>query len=114
MATIMTKRGDLDHIVTYEFICDTAADMSKIEPRYITLGSTCIVIQGESGELEVYMANSKKQWASIMDIGSSGSSSNNTSTITIDNTTINESQLKALLELLGTAIKADKLEGASF
>jgi hypothetical protein len=32
MAQIMTKRGDADNIVTYEFICDTTADLQKIDP----------------------------------------------------------------------------------
>lgn len=73
MAVIMTKRGQQDNIITYEHICDTAADMALIEPRYKTLGSVCIVIQGESGGMEVYMANSSKEWSSIADINASNS-----------------------------------------
>lgn len=64
MAAIMTKRGSQDNIITYEFMCDTVADLATIEPKYITMGSVAIVIEGESG-LEVYMANSKKQWITI-------------------------------------------------
>ena len=64
MAAIMTKRGSQDNIITYEFMCDTVADLANIEPKYITMGSVAIVIEGESG-LEVYMANSKKQWITI-------------------------------------------------
>ena len=64
MAAIMTKRGSQDNVITYEFMCDTAADLATIEPKYITMGSVAIVIEGESG-LEVYMANSKKQWITI-------------------------------------------------
>ena len=62
MANIMTKRGTLDNIVTFEHICDTIADMNNIENAYVTLGSVCIVLKGESGGLEVYMADSNKNW----------------------------------------------------
>lgn len=65
MATIMTKRGQLDNVVTYEHICDTVADMANINPSYVTLGSICIVIKGENDDLEVYMADSKKEWKII-------------------------------------------------
>lgn len=65
MANIMTKRGQQDNVITYEHICDTDADMANIEPKYITLGSVAIVLQGEMG-LGVYMANSNKQWISLM------------------------------------------------
>lgn len=71
MAAIMTKRGNLDNVVTHEFVCDTTADLQTIEPEYITMGSVAIVIQGDSG-LEVYMANSKKEW---INLGTSGDSS---------------------------------------
>ncbi len=79
----MTKRGSLDNIVTYEHICDTTADMDNINPNYITLGSTCIVLSGDdSEEMEVYIANSKKEWKPIAtgmigDGSNSGSSSGN-------------------------------------
>lgn len=69
---IMTKRGNLDNVVTYEHICDTTADMNNIDPQYITLGSICIVINNEDSGMEVYMANSNKEWNSIaMGAGSS-------------------------------------------
>jgi len=61
----MTKRGSVDNVITYEYICDTAADKDSIDPQNITLGSTCIVLTGESGGLEVYIANSNKQWLSF-------------------------------------------------
>lgn len=64
MANIMSKRGQQDNITTYEHICDTNADMTNIDPKYITLGSVCIVLQGDSG-LEVYMASSSKEWIRI-------------------------------------------------
>lgn len=64
MANIMTKRGSQDNVVTYEHICDTVADMANIEPKYVTLGSVSIVIKGTDG-LEVYIANSKKEWTKI-------------------------------------------------
>lgn len=65
MANVMTKRGQQDNIATYEHFCDTAADMQNIEPKYINLGSVCVVLEGESGGLEIYIANSKKQWTLI-------------------------------------------------
>lgn len=71
MAQIITKRGSQDNVVTYEFVCDSTADLQAIEPEYIILGSVAIVIQGDSG-LEVYMANSKKEWVNL------ASSSDNT------------------------------------
>ena len=65
MASVMTKRGQQDNVLTYEHVCDTAADMASIDPEYITLGSICIVLQGSAG-LEAYMANSQKQWISLL------------------------------------------------
>lgn len=62
--TIMSKRGQQDNVVTYEHICDTTADLDTIDPAYITLGSVAIVLQGNAG-LEVYMANSNKEWISL-------------------------------------------------
>lgn len=79
MATIMTKRGQQDNMVTYEHICDTYEDINNIESEYITLGSVCIVLSGQSQELEVYIANSKKEWISLTSI--SGSNSNNNDNI---------------------------------
>lgn len=64
MANIMSKRGQQDNVVTYEFICDTDADLQNIDPKYITLGSVAIVLQGATG-LGVYMANSTKEWIAI-------------------------------------------------
>ena len=78
MAVKMTKRGQLDNVTTNEFICDTAADLAAIDPKYINLGSVAIVLQGSSG-LEVYMANSKKEW---INLGSSGGGSGNSDSTT--------------------------------
>ena len=64
MAYITSKRGQMDNIVTYQHICDHTEDLSNIDPHDITLGSVAIVLQGNSG-LEVYMANSEKQWVSL-------------------------------------------------
>ena len=61
---IMSKRGQLDNVVTYEHICDTTADLDNIEPQYTTLGSVAIVLHGSAG-LEVYMADSNKEWINI-------------------------------------------------
>lgn len=74
MANIMTKRGNLDNIVTYEHICDTVADMQNIDPRTATLGSICIVIKGENDNLEVYIADSNKEW-NMLSTNSGGSGS---------------------------------------
>ena len=63
---IMTKRGNLDNIVTYEHICDTKDDLAKISKQYTTLGSVAIVIKGEDDLLEAYMATSKGEWVPIM------------------------------------------------
>lgn len=70
--TIMSKRGNLDNVVTYEHICDTTADMANIDPKYITLGSSCIVIVGDSGEMEVYLADSDKNWNFVESTGTGG------------------------------------------
>ena len=78
MAYAMTKQGSLDNCVTYEFICDTVADMNAIENRYRTIGTVAIVLQGNSG-FEVYIADSNKQWNTLSSIGgSSGGSSEGT------------------------------------
>lgn len=59
---IMTKRGSQDNVVTYEHYCDTTADMDNIDSNYITLGSICIVIKGDNDAMELYIADSNKQW----------------------------------------------------
>lgn len=64
MAVITSKRGQADNVITYEFICDTTADLQNINPDEICLGSVAIVLQGSSG-LEVYMANSNKEWIAL-------------------------------------------------
>ena len=74
MAYAMTKQGSLDNCITYEFICDTTADMNAIENRYRTIGTVAIVLQGESGGLEVFIASSNKQWNSLSAVGSSSES----------------------------------------
>ena len=83
MAATMTKRGQQDNNITYEFICDTTADLNKIESKYTTMGSIAIVISGDSG-FEVYMANSQKQWISIGSGGSSNSEETAASSPTVD------------------------------
>lgn len=98
MATIMTKRGTQDNVLTYEHICDTTADMASIDPQYITLGSTCLVTQGESGGTEAYIANSNKEWIEIVG-GGSGSGSDSADTkglnITLSMPSLNDSQAAA-------------------
>ena len=62
--TVMTKRGQADNVITYEHICDTTADLDKIDPKYITLGSIALVLKGAAG-IEVYMATSDKEWVEL-------------------------------------------------
>lgn len=81
MAYAMTKQGSLDNCITYEFICDTTADLELIEKKYVTMGSVAIVIQGDSG-FEVYMANSKKEWINLGSLsGDSGGATGPTSNV---------------------------------
>lgn len=72
---ILTKVGNQDNVVTYEHICDTLQDRDNIEKRYITLGSTCLVLSGENDTIEVYMADSNREWHDIAVAGGSGSGS---------------------------------------
>ena len=67
MANVMTKRGSLDNVVTFEHYCDTVADLQNIPKDQISLGSVAIVLQGQNDELEVYIANTKKQWISLFE-----------------------------------------------
>lgn len=62
---IMTKRGSQDNVITYEHYCDTVADMANIDPKYITLGSVCVVVAGENDDLSIYIANSQKEWVLV-------------------------------------------------
>ena len=59
---VMSKRGSQDNVITYEHYCDTTADMENIDPKYITLGSICVVIRGENDLLELYIADSNHTW----------------------------------------------------
>lgn len=61
---IMTKRGSIDSVITYEHMCDTTEDLQNIDPQTITLGSIAVVLQGESG-IEIYIATSNKKWIAI-------------------------------------------------
>ena len=65
MAYAMTKRGSQDNVITDEFMCDTISDMNAIENRYRTIGTIAIVLEGESGGLEVYITGSNKQWVAL-------------------------------------------------
>lgn len=75
MAHIMSKRGSADNVVTYEHYCDTINDLNNIAYEYSTLGSVAIVVQGASGELEVYIANGEHQWILLSTASSSGGGS---------------------------------------
>lgn len=74
---IMTKQGQVDNVVTYEHVCDTKADLANIDPMYSTLGSIAIVLEGESGGLEIYITNSEGEWLPLnISAGGSGEGSN--------------------------------------
>lgn len=99
MASIMTKRGSQDNVITYEHICDNTSDMASIEDKYATLGSTCIVLKGESGGMEVYIADSGHQWQSLAIAGASGGSG---STIVVDNSSLFHVCTKSEIRVNGT------------
>lgn len=71
---IMTKRGSLDNVITYEHYCDTVADLANIPKNQITLGSVAIVLKGEDDELEVYMADTNKTWYPLLNNAGGGGS----------------------------------------
>ena len=71
MASILSKRGKLDNVVTYEHICDSYDDLATIPQDQINLGSVAVVLEGQSGGFEVYMANSEKEWG-LLSITSGG------------------------------------------
>lgn len=66
MAHVMTKRGEQDNVVTYTHFCDTIDDVADIDPAQINLGSVCVVLEGQSGGLEFYIANSNKEWKNAL------------------------------------------------
>lgn len=61
---VTTKRGNLDNEVTYDHFCDKKADMTAIDPKEITLGSVCVIIEDESknNTLQFMLAKSDKTW----------------------------------------------------
>lgn len=92
---IMTKRGSLDNIVTYEHICDSNDDLNKIDKKYATLGSVAIILDKETEELSVYMADSDGVWHLIStgDSGEGGGGITPTGTLDItDNGTYDVTQ----------------------
>lgn len=90
---IMTKRGSLDNIVTYEHICDSNDDLNKIDKKYATLGSVAIILDKETEELSVYMADSDGVWHLISAGDSGGGGVTPTGTLDItDNGTYDVTQ----------------------
>ena len=67
MAHKMTKRGNIDNVVTYEHFCDTKADMADINPDEVNLGSVCVVLvdESEGDTLQFYLAKSDKVWIKV-------------------------------------------------
>lgn len=82
---VMTRRGSLDNVVTYQHVCDTVADLQNIPLNQSTLGSTAIVLRGESGDFEVYIAKSNGKWM-LISMGSGSSSGGNGGTDTSQDT----------------------------
>lgn len=74
MANIMAKVGRESNVVTFDHYCDTYEDLQQIDPKYISLGSTAIVLEGANGGFEVYMAKSDKTWKLLATMGGSASS----------------------------------------
>ena len=66
MAYVMTKRGQMDNQVANEFMCDTTADLSRIDASEITFGSVAVILD----TMEVFIANSKKEWKSMTPVSS--------------------------------------------
>lgn len=66
MANKMTKVGQLDNVVTYEHVCDAYEDLANIPKEYVNLGTIALVLHGQSGGLEVYMADSEGEWVTLM------------------------------------------------
>ena len=64
---VMTKRGSIDNVVTYEHYCDRVSDLQNIPRDQITLGSVAIVLKNENDELEVYMATTGKEWVPLLE-----------------------------------------------
>ena len=58
---VLLRTNEGGNAVTYEWACDEIADRDTIPSNQITLGSTAIILEGESG-VELYMAKSDKQW----------------------------------------------------
>lgn len=71
MAYKMTKRGSLDNEITNEFFCDTETDLNNIPQELVNLGSVAVVIDG----MEIYIANSKKEWVNFGGSSDDGASS---------------------------------------
>ena len=69
---IMTKQGSLDNVITYEHYCDTIADLQNIPKSQITLGSIAIVVAGENDSIEIYIADSHKQWTELTSMSGGG------------------------------------------
>lgn len=80
---VLTKRGSLDNVVTYEHFCDTKADLANIPKNEITLGTIAIVLKDDDESIGIYIADSNKEWNGF----SSGSS---TEEIELEELTITE------------------------
>ena len=63
---IMTKRGSASNVDIYEHYCDSISDLPNIPKEQITLGSVAIILNGENGDLDVYMADSSKAWHNLL------------------------------------------------
>ena len=81
MAYKMTKCGSLDNETTNEFWCDTIEDRDNIPAYDINLGTVAVILEPT---MQVFIANSKKQWVDIIAGGGSNSSLDTASSPTVD------------------------------
>lgn len=81
MAYKMTKKGSLDNETTNEFWCDTVEDRDNIPAYDINLGTVAIILEPT---MQVFIANSQKQWVDIIAGNDSNNSSEAESSPTVD------------------------------
>lgn len=105
---VMTKQGSQDNVVIYEHYCDTTADLANIPKDQINIGSVAIVVNGEDNNINVYIANSQKQW-NILDTISGDSGKIDSKTITSAVTTWLADHPDATTTVQNNSISYEKL-----
>lgn len=76
MSFILKKVGESSNIPYREYVCDEVIDITLIDTKTCSMGSTCYVIN--TGE--TYILNSQKQWKKYMGISSGGTGGGGTGT----------------------------------